>query len=92
VIILAPEQAVSGAAHVDHVFRVRTDTAQNAEHRLHEHRRLDDPALEEVREGVEVADVVALDLEAGAVLGAGGQDVFDVLERVLEDASREPSR
>ena len=31
-------------------------------------------------------DVVALDLEARAVLGAGRQDVFDVREGVLEDA------
>ncbi len=38
------------------------------------------------RERVEMADVVALDLEAGAVLGAGREDVFDVGEGVLEDA------
>jgi hypothetical protein len=42
--------------------------------------------LEEVRGGVQVADVVALDLEARAVLAARGQDVGDVAEGVLEDA------
>ena len=35
---------------------------------------------------VEMADVVALDLEAGVVAGAGRQDVLDVGERVLEHA------
>src|SRR2546430_2565906 len=33
-----------------------------------------------------MADVVALDLEARVVVGAGLQDVGDVLEAVLEDA------
>ena len=33
-----------------------------------------------------MADVVTLDLEARAVLGAGRQDVLDVAERVAEDA------
>ena len=86
VIILAAEQPVGGAAHVDHVFRMRADAAEDAEHRLHEHRRLHHAALEEVLQRVEMPDVVALDLEARAVLGAGREDVFDVLERVLEDA------
>ena len=35
---------------------------------LHEERRLDQPAVDEMREIVEVADVVALVLEARAVL------------------------
>jgi hypothetical protein len=39
-----------------------------------------------VRGGVQVVDVVALDLEAGAVLAARLQDVGDVAERVLDDA------
>ena len=43
------------------------------------------PRVEEVRSGVQVPDVVALDLEARAVLRARGQDVGDVLERVPED-------
>ena len=86
VIVLVAEQAVGGALHVHHVFRVRADAAEDAEHRLDEQRRLDEAALEEVLQRVEVADVVALDLEARAVLGAGCQDVFDVREGVLEDA------
>src|SRR5262245_62168846 len=65
---------------------MRADAAENAEHALHEERRLDEAAIDEVRERVEVTDVVALDLEAGAVLRAGREDVLDVLERVLEHA------
>ena len=85
-IVLAPEQPVGGAPHVDHVLRMRADAAKDAEHRLHEERRLDHAAVGEVRERVEMADVIALDLEARAVLGAGGEDVFDIGEGVLEDA------
>ena len=64
---------------------MRADAAQNAEHRLHEERRLDHAAVGEVAQRVEVADVVALDLEAGAVVFAGGEDVLDVGEGVPED-------
>ena len=45
---------------------IGADAAEDAEDRLHEERRLDQLALEEVREVVEVADVVALELEARA--------------------------
>ena len=61
------EQAIGGALHVHHVLGMRADAAADAEHRLDEERRLDQPAVEEVRRGVEVADVVALDLEARVV-------------------------
>ena len=36
--------------------------------------------------GIEMPDIVALHLEAGPVLGAGGQDILDVAERVAKDA------
>ena len=65
---------------------MRPDAAADAEYRLDEQRRLEQAPIEEVRSGVEVADVVALDLEAGFVLAAAFQDRGDVLERVLEDA------
>ena len=64
---------------------MRPDAAQDAEHGLDEERRLDQPAIGEVAQRVQVADVVALDLEARAVGRAGVQDVGDVAERVLED-------
>ena len=38
-----------------------------------------------MRGGVEVADVVALDLETGAIFGAGIENVGDVTEGVAED-------
>src|SRR4029079_6511514 len=66
---------------------MRADAAENAEYRLDEERRLDDAAVGEVAQRVEMADIVALDLEAGAIVGAGGEDVLDVGEGVLEHAS-----
>src|SRR5689334_22327255 len=65
---------------------MRADAAENAEYALDEQGRLNDTAVEEVLGHVEMADVVALDLEPRAIRGTRGQDVFDVLERVLEDA------
>src|SRR4051795_11731827 len=65
---------------------MRADAAENSEYALDEQRRLDDTAVEKVLGHVKVPDVVALDLEPGAIRGARGQDVFDVLERVFEDA------
>src|SRR2546428_6457070 len=85
-VVSVAEQTVGGALHVEHGLGMRADAAADAEHRLEEQRRLEQPPLEEVRRGVEMADVVALDLEASVVVGAGLQDVGDVLEAVLEDA------
>ena len=64
---------------------MRADAAQDAEHRLHEQRRLHQPALQEMGEIIEVTDVVALELEARVVVLAGLQDELDILERVAED-------
>src|SRR5258708_39498869 len=61
-----------------------TDAAENAEDGLHEQRRLDQFALKEMRKIVEVANVVAFELEAGAVVGTGAQDELDVLEGIPE--------
>jgi hypothetical protein len=61
------------------------DTAQDAEHRLHEQRRLDEAALEEMRQVIEVPDVVAFELEPGVVVSAGLQHEFDIPERVAEN-------
>ena len=68
------------------VLGIGADAAQDAEDRLHEERRLDELAVEEVREVVEVPDVVALELEARAAAFAEVlQHVLDVLEGVAED-------
>src|SRR5262245_5876075 len=69
---------------------MRADAAADAEHRLDEERRLEQPPLQEMRRGVEVPDVVALDLEARFVVPAAFQDGGDVAERVLEDALVRP--
>ena len=52
------------------VFRMRADAAENAEYRLHEQWRRDQSAIEEMREVVQMADVIAFELETRAV-GAG---------------------
>src|SRR5450756_2761732 len=62
------------------------DASENAEHRLHEQRRLDQAAIEEMLERVEMADIIALDLETGVIFRAGSEDVFNVSEGVLEHA------
>ena len=51
---------------MDEVFGIGADAAQDAEDRLHEERRLHQPAIEEMGQVVEMADVVALELEARA--------------------------
>ncbi len=45
---------------------MRPDAAEDAKHRLHEQRRLDEPALQEMGEIVKMGGVVALELEAGS--------------------------
>jgi hypothetical protein len=70
---------------VGDVFGMDTDATQVAEHRLDEERRLDEPAIGKVREVVEMADVIAFELEARAVVMAGLKDVLDILEAVAED-------
>jgi len=70
---------------VQDVLGMGADAAENAEYRLHEQRRLDQAAIEEVREIVEVADVVALEFEPRLVVLAGREDEFDILESVAED-------
>src|SRR5437763_1591561 len=66
------------------VLGMRADSAEDAEHSLDEERRLDEAALEEMIEVVEVPGVVALELEARPRIGKRAQDEFDVLERVAE--------
>src|SRR5664279_5740440 len=66
------------------------DAAENAEHRLHEQRRLDQAAVEEMPQRVKMADIVALDLETSVVFRASGEDVFNVGEGILEHALLRP--
>ena len=63
---------------------MRADAAEDAEHGLHEERRLDQPALEEVGEIVEMGRVVALELEARAGVAERPQHELDILVGVAE--------
>ena len=85
-LIIASEQPVGRALHVRHVLRMRTDAAEQAENALDEERRLDKAALDEMGQRIKMPDIVAFDLEPGAVLRAGGQDVLDIREGIAENA------
>src|SRR5690349_16260828 len=76
------EEAVRGALHVQHVLGMSADAAENAEHRLHEERRLHELTVQKVREVVEVARIVTLELKAGAMPCKSPHRKFDVLEGV----------
>src|SRR6267378_3831964 len=66
------------------VFGVRADAAQDAEHGLHEERRLHQAAVEEVLQIVKVPDVVAFELEASPVFAQRGENELDILEGIAE--------
>jgi hypothetical protein len=53
---------------VKKILMVGADAAQYAENGLHKERRLDQTAIDKMRQIVEVSDIVALVLEAGAAL------------------------
>src|SRR5690625_767710 len=65
-LVVLAEKLVGDLPHVHEILWIRTDSAENAEDRLHEKRRLHQLAVEEVRQIVEVSDVVGCELEAGA--------------------------
>jgi predicted RNA-binding protein len=80
------EQPIGGAPLVHQVLWVSADRAAQAKDGLNEQRRFHEATLEEPGQSVKMADVVALELEAGAVrLADVLEDVFDVGEGVLED-------
>src|SRR5215471_16394576 len=71
---------------MDDIFRIGADAAEDPEDRLHEQRRLNQPAIEEMSQIIEVADIVALEFEPdAATLPQILQDPLDVLEGVAED-------
>lgn len=61
---------------------VGADATKDAEHALDKKRRLHESLVYEVRERVQVADVVALELEAGAF------SLPEIAERALDHAER----
>ena len=64
---------------------MRANTAQNAKHRLHKKRCFDQALVHKVGQVVQVANVVALKLEACLVGVAGLQGELDVLEGVAKN-------
>ena len=85
-VIIVAEQPLGGVAHDQHILRFGADAAEDAEDRLHEERRLDELAIEEVGERVEMADIVAFEFEAHAVaLAEPLQYELDIAEGVAED-------
>ena len=65
-IAVSPKQPVRGRSHHEQVFRVRANSAEDSENRLNEERRLDHAAIDEIRQIVEMPDIVALEFEASA--------------------------
>jgi hypothetical protein len=84
-VVVVAEQPVGDALHVHEVLGLGADPAEDPEDALHEQRRLDEPAVQAVREVVDLADVVALELEASARVAEVLKDDLDVLKRILED-------
>ena len=84
-LVVAAEQPVGGRLDVHQVLDLGPDAAEDPEHALDEQRRLDDTGVEEVRERVQMPDVVALELEAGPLRADGPHDPLDVREGVAKD-------
>ena len=71
------------------VFEIGADAAEDAEDRLDEERRLDQPAVDEMSEVVQVSDVVTLELKTCATAFAEAfQNRFDISESVSENTNR----
>ena len=84
--IVLAEQPVGGALHEEQIVQIGADAAENPEDQLHEHRRLEQAAIDQMGEIVEVAGVVAFVLEFDAVaLAQRLVDFFDVAKRVGEN-------
>ena len=85
-LIILAEEAVGRAAHMGQILGMGADAAQHAEDRLDEKRRLQQAAVEEMGEGVEMADVVAFAFETGAAaLAQLADEALDLREGVGDD-------
>src|SRR6185437_14684289 len=82
-IVPAAEQAIRGGAHQQQALRLRSEAAQVAQGILNEQRTLHETLLDAMREVVQLAHVVADELEPDAILIAElGEDGPDVAERI----------
>src|SRR5690606_34487977 len=84
-LIVVTKQTVCGTAHVHQVFRVGPDAAQYAKDRLNERRALYQAAIHEMGQIVQMDDVIALELEAGAIVVALPENGLDILVGILEN-------
>src|SRR5262249_59579553 len=79
--VIVAEQFVGDLFHVHQVLGISADPAENAEDRLDEEWRLDQSAVDKMREVVEVANIVAFMLEPrAALLAQPFDDLFDIAE------------
>src|SRR6266478_853620 len=80
------KQLVGNPLHMNDFFWNSTATTENPKDRLHEERRLDQTAVEEMRKVVEMPDIVTLELEPGAAaLSQIFENTLDIRERVAEN-------
>jgi hypothetical protein len=78
---------------MDEVLVIGADAAQDAEDRLHEERRLGEAPVEEMGQAIEMADVIAFELEAGAMPSPSSFMTRSMSLKVfLKMKSRLPSR
>ncbi|MCY1521447.1 hypothetical protein D9M68_562600 [compost metagenome] len=86
--VVVTEELVGDAFHVRQVLRIRTDAAEHAEDELDEEVPGHQAAVAEMRQRIEMADVITFKLEASAAaLAKPRQDEFHVGEGVLEDGA-----
>src|SRR5690606_25983077 len=84
--IVLAEQPVCRTFHVGDVFDVGAYPSPDAENRLDQEGRFYEPAVDEMRGGIKMADVIAFDFKSGAVTIARLQDVGDILEGIAKDS------
>ena len=85
--VVAAEQRIGDRDHVRQISHIRPDASQYAEHTLNQKRRLDQLAIGKVRQGVEMADVVAFKFKSRPeFLSHLAHDAFYVHIAVVHDA------
>ena len=70
---------------MEKVLRLGADPAEDAEDGLDEERRLDESAVDEMRQIVEVPDVIALELEARSEIAEFAHAALDLGEGIRQD-------
>ena len=88
-----PEQPLRGSRHQEQVVDFGSDPAENSEDELKEERPLVEFLVDHVSQIVDVAEVVAFELEPHPMpLSEPVHDGLDVLEGIVEVGGLSPSR